>query len=179
MKYSSDGRYLISLRSKTGMEAFRIFISRDTVLVNDRLNKSVLYGSTLDFARISGIPASLLKISVGDVFVNQPVAAEGENCVNSEIKLNDWLAGLMVNSTIDCQKEKLKKVIVSTGSPDKYIIIDYSRYRDDRYSVPRKVEVNDAMRSIKIIISIDKYLAPWFGEIEFIPGDGYKIKPII
>jgi hypothetical protein len=179
MKYSVDGKYLISIRSKTGMEAFRVFLSTDTILVNDRLNRTVLYGNARDFGRITGIPAALLKISVGDIFYNNPVIQEGENCSNNEIKLKDYFQGLIVNSTIDCKAEKLKSIVVSTGSPDLFITIDYRKFRDDNYSVPKKVEVNDAGRKIKIIISIEKYLAPWVGEIEFIPGSGYKSKPLV
>jgi hypothetical protein len=179
MKYSADGKYLISIRSRTGMEAFRVFISNDTILVNDRLNRNVLYGKNHDFEKISGIPASLLKISVGDFFFNKPALEGSDKCMNDEIRLNDYFAGLIINSTIDCKVDKLKSIIVSTGGPDKYITIDYHRFRDDTYSVPKKIEVNDSGRNIRIIISIEKYLAPWVGEIDFIPGTGYKRKPLI
>jgi len=179
MKYSADGEYLISIRSKTGMEAFRVYLSKDTILVNDRLNRNVLYGNARDFERITGIPSALLKISVGDIFYNKPVVGGGESCVDNEIKISDFFQGLIVNSTIDCQSEKLKSIIVSAGAPDKFITIDYRKFRDDSYSVPKRVEVNDPGRKIKIIISIEKYLAPWVGEIEFIPGSGYKHKPLI
>jgi outer membrane biogenesis lipoprotein LolB len=179
MKYNAEGKYLISIRSKTGMEAFRVFLSKDTILINDRLNRKVLYGNGKDFEKITGIPAALLKISIGDFFYNKPVISGGDYCVNNEVKLSDYFQGLIVNSTIDCRTEKLKSIVVSTGSPDKYITIDYRKYREDNYSVPRRVEVNDPARRIKIVITIDKYVAPWVGEIEFIPGSGYKSKPII
>jgi hypothetical protein len=179
MKYSADGKYLISIRSKTGMEAFRVFLSEDTLLVNDRLNRSVLYGNGRDFEKITGIPSALLKISVGDFFFNKPGINGGADCINNEIKLTDYFQGLIINSTIDCKAEKLKSVIVSTGTPDKYISIDYRKFREDIYSVPKRVEVNDPGRMIKITIMIDKYLAPWVGEVEFIPGSGYKSKPLI
>jgi outer membrane biogenesis lipoprotein LolB len=179
MKYSSDGKYLISLRSKSGIEAFRIYLSRDTILVNDRLKRNVLYGKSEDFEKITGLPAALLKISVGDLFINRPLNLKNINCVDDEIRIDDYFFGINIISTISCNAVKLKSVNVSTGEPGKYIIINYLKWREDTYTVPHKVEINDSGRKIKITISIDKYLAPWVGELDFIPGTGYKSKPLI
>ena len=179
MKYNSEGKYIISLRSKAGMEAFRVYLSRDTILVNDRLKRNILYGNPGDFEKITGIPVALLKISVGDLFMNRPSNSDGTNCKNNELKLYDYLLGLSVNSTIDCKEAKVKSMIVSTGEPDQFISINYFKFRDDNYSVPKRIEINDAGRKIRIIISIEKYLCPWLGDIDFIPGEGYQSKPLI
>jgi outer membrane biogenesis lipoprotein LolB len=179
MKYSSEGKYLISLRSKTGMEAFRVYLSKDSILINDRLKRNVLYGKAGDFEKITGLPASMLKISVGDLFMNKPADNGESNCINNEFKVSDYLFGLMINSTINCLQMKLKSVIVFTGEENKFITIDYSKYREDNYSVPRKIEINDSGRKIKITISIEKYMAPWVGDIDFLPGNGYISKPLI
>ena len=68
MKYSNPGRYLISLKSTTGVEAFRAYLTKDTILINDRVNRTILYGKPFDFERISGLPSALLKVSLGDFF---------------------------------------------------------------------------------------------------------------
>lgn len=179
MKYLKGSKYLISIRSKTGMEAFRVYISNDSVLVNDRLNKNVLYGNTNDFQKITGIPADLLKVSVGDIFMNRPMTENSNQCVNNEIKIHDYYQGLIINSTVDCLIKKTKSAIISTGGVNEFIVIKYSRFRDDAFSVPKKIEVNDPGRKIRIIISIDKYSAPWVGEIQFKPGEGYSTRPLI
>jgi hypothetical protein len=179
MKFTPPYNYLISLRSKTGMEAFRILLSSDTVLINDRLNKSVLYGNIKDFEKITGLPAALLKVSYGDIFIGDAKLQPGELCLNSEVKLNEYYLGLMVKTTIDCLNEKVKSVMLTTGVPDEFITIDYKKHRDDYSRLPRKVEINDFRRKIKITLSLDKYTAPWVGDIEFIPGTGYSVKPLI
>jgi hypothetical protein len=161
------------------MEAFRLYLTADTVLINDRLNKSVLYGSINDFERIVGLPAALLRVSFGDLFYIDPKLQEDELCIDNEIKLNEYFLGLMVKSTIDCRNEKVKSVLLTTGVPDEFITIEYKKGRDDNIGLPRKVEINDFRRKIKITLSLDKYTAPWLGDIEFIPGTGYQVKPLI
>jgi hypothetical protein len=179
MKYLPPYSYLISLRSKTGMEAFRIYLTSDTVLINDRLNKSVLYGNIGDFERITGLPAALLKVSYGDLFIVDPKMRPEEVCIDDEIKINEYFLGLMVKTTIDCVNEKVKAVMLTTGVPDEFITIEYKNRRDDQIGLPKKVEINDFRRKIKITLSLDKYTTPWIGDIEFIPGTGYSVKPLI
>jgi hypothetical protein len=179
MKFIPPSDYLISLRSRTGMEAFRVYISGDTVLINDRLNKSVLYGNLNDFEKISGLPAALLKVSFGDLFVIDPKLGEDETCIENEIKLSEYFMGMNVKTTVDCRKEKVTSVMLTTGVPDEFITIAYRKIRDDIHGLPRKVEINDFRRKIKITLSLDKYTSPWIGEIEFIPGTGYNVKPLI
>ena len=44
IKYELPDKYLISIRSKAGIEAARIFITKDTVLINDRIkSNSILW----------------------------------------------------------------------------------------------------------------------------------------
>lgn len=179
MKFSPPAKYLISIRSKTGIEAFRVYLTEDTVLVNDRINKAVLYGNTNDFERIIGLPLALLKVSLGDIFILDPKLQPDEVCIDNEVKLSEYFNGLMVKSTIDCNREKVKSVMLTTGVPDEFVTIDYRKTRDDRIGLPKKVEINDFRRKIKITLSLDKYTSPWIGEIEFIPGSGYEIIPLL
>jgi hypothetical protein len=179
MKFSPPSKYLISIRSKTGMEAFRVYLTGDTVLINDRLNKSVLYGNTNDFERIVGLPIALLKVSLGDLFLIDPKLQPDEICIDNEVRLNEYFLGLMVKSTIDCRIDKVKSVLLTTGVPDEFVTIEYKKARDDNYGLPKKVEINDFRRKIKITLSLDKYSSPWVGEIEFLPGLGYTVKPLL
>jgi hypothetical protein len=179
MKFAPPSDYLISIRSKAGMEAFRVYLTSDTVLINDRLNKCVLYGNVSDFERIAGLPAALLKVSIGDLFVINPKLQPDEKCIENEVKLNEYYYNLMVKSNIDCRYDKVKSVLITTGVPDEFITIDYRKNRDDKIGLPKKVEINDFRRKIKITLSLDKYTSPWIGDIKFIPGTGYSVKPLI
>ena len=46
IKYKTPETYLISIRNKSGIEAARILITSDTIMINDRINKKLYYGNT-------------------------------------------------------------------------------------------------------------------------------------
>jgi hypothetical protein len=83
-----------------------------------------------------------------------------------------------MNYEIDCERKKIKRLILASGTPGKSIIISYSKYRNSNKRVPRKVEIIDETRSVRISLKVEKISHPWFGNIEFIPGAGYEIKII-
>jgi hypothetical protein len=179
MKFKNPDVYLISIRSRTGIEAFRIYLNKDTVLINDRLNQDLLIGEPYDFEKITGVPAGLLKISIGDLFINKPGIDKDMKCLNGELKIDDYYMGLIVKTIIDCNIDKVKTVLLTSGTPDEFINITYSKYKSNEYSIPGRIIINDFRRKIKISLSIEKFVVPWFGEINFIPGKGYKIKKLI
>ena len=179
MKYVKPGNYLISLRSITGIEAFRVYISQDTVLINDRLNQEILYGKPADFERITGIHPDLLRISLGDIVFTGNEIVDVGGCSGGEIKLEGNYKGLLINTIVSCGVEKVKSAVLNRGIPDRTINIDYKKHRFDYYRIPRRIEVNDYSRNVTIKVKIEKYLSPWVGDVEFIPGNGYSIKSLI
>ena len=44
IKFEYPEKYLISLKSRTGIEGVRVFINKDSVFVNDRINKKLYIG---------------------------------------------------------------------------------------------------------------------------------------
>ena len=179
MRYVKPGNYLISLRSITGIEAFRVFITEDTVLINDRLNEELLYGKPVDFEKITGIHPELLRVSLGDFITENADIIGDEGCAANEMGVESYYKGLKINSIIDCKLEKVKSIELESSIPDEKITIEYKKNRFDYYRVPRKVEINDTRRKVKITIKIERYICPWIGEIEFIPGSGYSRKSLI
>jgi hypothetical protein len=178
LKFSGNGEYLISLRSGTGMEAFRVFLTKDTVLINDRINQNVLCGDPYEFARITGVPPDLMVIIFGDIFRESNKAVIFEDKSRNEIKIDDYFLGLQVKSIVDSKIKKVKSVMLTTGIPDEFIEINYSKYKGDKFKIPGMIEVNDFRRNVKITVRIEKYSAPWYGELEFVPGKGYGLKKL-
>ncbi|MGD0341781.1 MAG: hypothetical protein ABSA76_08760, partial [Bacteroidales bacterium] len=43
VKYKTTGQWLLSLRSNTGVEAIRAWVTADTLLINDRLQQKLYY----------------------------------------------------------------------------------------------------------------------------------------
>lgn len=173
MKYKQPGIYLISLKSITGTEAFRVYLTRDTVLINDRINKITYAGKPFDFERITGLPAALLKLSVGDFFSQKEKEKKVMECVEGKLIVEDYYQGLKIESIMDCGIGKTKKVTIASGLPNELISILYSKHDNDFYKIPGKVELNDFRRNVKIVIKIEKKSVPWNGDIEFVPGREY------
>ena len=53
IKFEKPDKYLISVKSRTGIEGARIYISNDSILVNDRINKKLYSGNTFYLKRSS------------------------------------------------------------------------------------------------------------------------------
>lgn len=179
MKYTQPGKYLISLKSTTGIEALRVYLTEDTVLINDRIKLVTLYGKPFDFAKIAGLPAALLKVSVGDLFITDKNKEIPQKCIDNSLTITDYFQGLIIKSIIDCKIGKTKNVILTSGIPNELISIFYSKHKQDGYEIPGRIEVNDFRRKVKIVIRIEKYYVPWFGEMIFIPGSGYKLRKLL
>lgn len=179
MKYVKPAKYLISIRSITGMEAFRVYLSSDTVLINDRLNEQLLIGRPVDFERLTGIHPDLLRISLGDIMLTGNETTGENGCDGGRIELESYYKGLLINSTASCGIEKVVSVILNKGLPEGMINIEYKKHRFDYYRIPRRIEVNDSRKDVRITIRIEKYISPWVGDVEFIPGRGYNVKRLI
>jgi hypothetical protein len=176
MKFRQPGIWLISLKSTTGIEAFRVYITNDTVLINDRINKVLYVGKPFDFERFSAMPTAMLKLIVGDFFYEKEMVDVSGGCNENRLPVEDYYRGMIVKSVIDCSLGKTAGVTLGSGMPNEIINIFYSNYRNDFYKTPGRIEINDSGRNIKISIRIEKLSVPWNGEIEFIPGKGYLKK---
>ena len=66
MKYRLPGNYLVSIRNKTGMEAARVYVTHDTVLINDRIYRKLYIGSNEYLLKKYGIATNSLPLVFGD-----------------------------------------------------------------------------------------------------------------
>jgi len=179
VKYARKNNYLISLRSKSGVEALRIFISNDTLLINDRINRELLYGQPDDFERITGIPVEMLKIIFGDVpEYNLKIAAPSKIDKKEEISIEGYYKGIKYQLKIDCRFQKMNNLIISTGLKGEEIIISNKKFQGDNRLIPVETSIYDPVRKIKIEIKNLKFIIPWYGDIEFVPGKSYKKRHI-
>ena len=176
MKYSEDGTYLVSLRSTTGLEAFRVYLDRDTVMINDRLNKTLLVGNQYSFESISGVPYELLVLVTGDFYPGKALSGADTQCIEGKKSYSGYLRGLILNYEIDCILGKVKRLELGSDVEGQGIYFSYDGFRGSNKRVPRKVEIIDQSRSVRIQVKIEKISQPWFGKIEFVPGRDYDIR---
>ena len=175
IKYTKPDSFLISLRSKTGIEAARIFISNDTMLINDRINRKLYFGSAKDLKKKFGFSSKLLPVLFGDIILKNENLTEIENCKEGVYKLYSAYEGLRLNYVIDCKYHRLVKVNLTSELDTKPIIIEFSeaKNRNEIYMYS-KVHISDFKGYKYINIDYRNIETPYNGFINFVPGKNYE-----
>lgn len=174
IKYVAPGSYLISLRSRTGIEAARVMATPDTLLINDRFNRKLYYGKPEYLGLKFGIPFEALPLIFGDYAPgSQDVSG---NCINGKMSFESYLKGLRVLYTADCQKDKLIDAVQegSLGSIVNEIHYDNFESTGD-ILIPSMVKIRNTKLNAELTIRFGKVERPWDGTIDFIPGNRYDL----
>ena len=176
IKFKSPDNYLISIRSRTGIEAARIFITDDTILINDRINRKQFCGSPDDLKGKYGVTTSLLPLLFGDYIDFKLNEIEDIQCSNGRIARDVNIEGIKIRYIIDCER---RKPIVTTGESglnDEVLEIQYNEFfKSEKKVIPGKIVIMEARSETTIVIKIRKIEIPWTGVIEFVPGNRYEI----
>lgn len=177
IKHNKIGEYIISVRSRTGIEGARIFIYNDTILVNDRINRKLYYGSEKDLFRKFSVTAEILPLILGDYIVSDFNKDTKLECSDGEVI--DWqdIKGMKVEYTIDCRR---LKVIAASFGVDNSVKLQFSHFNksDDKF-FPAEIKIFDTERNKNVVIKIKNIEYPWDGEIDFVPGTRYEQKPLL
>ncbi len=178
LKYRKDEIYLVSLRSKAGIEIARIFLTQDTILVNDRINKKLYYGATDYLEEKYGISADAIPIIFGDLIVdgNKEINMEckgGTGIINGRINLKS------INYRINCTKRKVSDINICSDTDERLIEIKLSNFKNIEDKIfPETIELIDADSKSEIKISIKKIEFNIEESLKFIPGTNYEKIPV-
>ena len=176
IKFEKPDKYLISLRSRTGIEGARIYISGDSIQMNDRINRKLYYGTSIYLQKKYGFSQSFLPLIFGDILLDKKCGLLKENCIEDKLNIVCQLAGVPLNFSIDCKKRKLITVDQVTGINKESMSMRYSNYfKAGNILIPRTIEFDDKKYGIAVKIKISKVQSPWSGSISFIPGKGYEL----
>jgi hypothetical protein len=177
IKYTVSDGFLISLRHRTGIEGARILISRDTVLINDRINRKFYFGSGNQMIKKYGFDYTLIPLMLGDFLVNDQLAGKIERCDGGEFLSSQRIGGYLIEYILNCRN--LKAVYARTGI-NGTTRLKFSRYIEmNGLMMPGMIEIEDETRKLGVRIKIDKIEYPWDGEIDFIPGAKYEKIPLV
>jgi hypothetical protein len=169
IKFIVPDRYLISLKSKTGIEAARIYITSDTVLVNDRINRVLYFGDPEHVSEKFGLSADILPLLFGDFIKGNVKPDQKIICSDGKAELGCSFSGILINYIIDCNKMKISSAIQETSFNMNSAEMEYGSFiRAGVGLVPSDINMNYNNTSVKI--KIVKIETPWDGIIEFIPG---------
>lgn len=180
IKFEYPDRYLISLKSKTGLEGARIFINKDSILVNNRINKTIYFGKALYLRRKFGIDQSFLPLLLGDLIENKVTIIAKDQCFNGISDIVRYVRGLKIHYLIDCKKSKVIVADISNSYGSKNIGIRYSKFmKVGNFIIPKVVKMNSVNGNQEMDIKILKIEYPWNGVVKFIPGKGYEINELL
>ncbi len=175
-KFENSGRSLLSFRSRTGIEVARILITNDTVLINDRINRNLYYGSANYIRGKYDVTAMSLPLIIGDYIGKTSGWDETLKCSGGTINLQTSINGTRTNYIIDCKKGKVITTSLYSSINEKEIELNFSKFVGiGDIIIPSKISIKYYKINSEINIKIDKVMYPWKGEIQFIPGNKYEI----
>lgn len=171
----TKGKYLISLRSRTGLEAARIFINKDTILANDRFNRVTYYGEPEVLALRYGIPYDMLPLIFGD-FITGDYSGEYDKCIGDQLKRMDFVKGIKLNYVIDCRRQKIIRAEREGSLGEVISRMEYSEFGvAGEIEVPSQIKIQDLRSETEIEIKLGKVEKPWDGSVQFVPGARYDL----
>jgi hypothetical protein len=180
IKFEFPDKFLISIKSRTGIEGARIYISKDSIFVNDRINKKLYLGNSYFLQKKYGIDQKMLPVLFGDIILNEKDRALKAKCTGNKFITNCDVKGIALNYEIDCNRGKVVSVarISSLNQTDFIVRYDKFFYEKD-VLIPEIIEFEDSAYSMKIHIKIKKIEFPWVGKVKFVPGKGYEIIELV
>ena len=175
VKFNKPDTFLISVRSTTGIEAVRIFATKDTVLINDRINRIFFYGTQNALRKKYGLSSMLFPVLLGDV-IKADKRDEGQHkCETGIIMLDSYLEGKKIDYSIDCETLKAFEINITRESDTKPVLIKYSDFKNVYDIVfAERMSIRDLNNIDLIDVKFSKVEVPWVGESIFIPGNNYE-----
>ena len=180
LKFENPGKYLVSIKSRAGIEGARIYISGDTILVNDRVNKKMYFGTSFYLEKKYGLTQNCLPLIFGDVVFEKNDLDKKERCSGDKLNINCTVKEIALKYDIDCKIKKAISVNMITSDAQPYILIKYGSFVNiENILIPRIVEFEDTQYNTKIKVKILKVELPWNGSVKFIPGKGYELIELV
>lgn len=175
IKHCKPDSFLISIRTKTGLEAARIFITKDTLLINDRVNRTLYFGSANDLKRKFGYSTKILPLLFGDIVLKSENLNIIKDCNEEVYALNSNYEGLSLKYIIDCSSDRLIRLEVLNEIDSKSLVIEYSDTKKIGENIfYSKVHIKEFRGYKYLNINYKKIETPFTGFIEFIPGRNYE-----
>ena len=181
IKFAQPDSFLISVRVLGGLvEAARIMLTSDTILINDRINNNLYFGSNQNVKRIYGFDLMFFPVLLGDL-ITASQTLSGINCDEGNAVLRESSRGYIINYYIDCATKKCRKVIIENEN-DFFaddIEIDFDNFgKDNKMIFPTHLKINNFANFVSFEITIRKVEFNEGSSIEFIPGRNYNMVEI-
>jgi hypothetical protein len=175
IKFKFPDKYLVSIRSFGGFEIVRVFLSSDTLLINDRINRKLMYGEPAYLKKKFGIEPSMISVIFGDFYYNENAGIDAVDCDKGLNKSTFKIGKYNGLFTFDCEKKKVVATSLESAKIKSYLLFNYKDF-DESGSIiyPTSISVEQEDEAIRILIEIKSIEYDWEGEIDFIPGIKYE-----
>jgi outer membrane lipoprotein-sorting protein len=175
LRFESPDKFLISMRSKSGIEVSRIFINKDSVYIVDRIKRKVYCSSVKYIEDKYGIPFVMLPVLLGDLKGN--CGMDYSNINKKGTMLSKCSVGdVNISYVIDNVNGKVNSLSAMNRFGTIFFTAVFDRFKRDNLAFyPSKISWTDIERSINVEITIQKIEYPWIDKIEFSIGSRYEV----
>ena len=175
LKYRKPGNYLITIRNRTGIEAARVYITHDTVLINDRIYRKLYCGSNDYLLKKYGIATNSLPLVFGDYLRGLTEVETLKDCSNGTSEIQGYLETKEIWYYLDCNKAKVSAVTISEKTGAAGMNMKFGDFRfAENVTYPAKIMVEDILEKTQISIKIVSVDFTDSRQLEFIPGKNYE-----
>lgn len=177
IKYRRPDSLLLSIRATIGTEVARVFMTADTIMINDRINRDLIVGKPGARTLKYGISPDIFFMILGDLVLNGQSKSEIPECMEGNANYAGRINGKSIMYFIDCKRQKITKTRVEediyTGSVD----LKFSKFGNFSGAVvPGRIDLTEPESRTEIRIEIEKMDSEWNGNIEFKPGTNYNVR---
>lgn len=174
VKYKYPDSLFISLRTRSGIEAGRLLITDDTVLVNDRINRKIYYGDPKDIEKKYEVSSKEVFALFGD-FIGKPVRnGNSVKCIDGLHYCETILEEYRLKYEIDCYIKKPYRTLI-TGPDESEIeafFTDFSKHGAKMVANSIKVTLDSGKGNFTA--DIKNIETNWVGDIGFKTGRNYR-----
>jgi hypothetical protein len=172
-RFQKPDKFLVSIRNTAGIEGARIYITKDSVFVNDRIHSHLLSGKTSLLERKTGIPADLKKVAFGDLIFGNEKSVKREERDEKQIVIARVINNYEWKVILDPDLRKVRAYEITNTNNGMKGTIKFENFSKGKRPVPLLITFEDKERNIIARLRIYRIQIPWNGEIEFIPGRNY------
>lgn len=173
IKHQKPDKYLVSIRNTSGIEGVRIFITEDSIFVNDRINSRLMIGKRSFLERRIGIPGDFFKVAFGDLVYDKKRAGSKVEQINNQLNIISYRSDYAYKSQIDSYLGKVIACEIINLITGKRKSLTFGNFARKNMTVAQLITFEDEERNISAKVKISRIQIPWEGEINFIPGKGY------
>lgn len=180
IKFLTPDKFLISIKNNTGIEIARIYLTGDSIMLNERMNKKLYYGSAFYLKKKYGLTTSIIPVLLGDYINNEKLDSNSIKCNDGRFTVNGIVGEKRIKYVLDCQLGKSILAIPEQDTDSNGLEIRYDNFfNSGGVNIPGRIQISEKQNNTEIEIRIEKITIPWSGTIEFIPGKQYEKIPLL